>query len=171
MGTEVDDVVRGADDGLFVLHDHNGVAEVAKTVEDADEPVGVVGMEADAGLVEDIGAAHQAAAKARAELDALALAPTQGGASPVEGQVAQSDVEQELETVPHFEQEAAPDFLLGERVLESIEDGQDLLDGQAEQIGQGVTVDAHISCFGAEAAAPQWSQAVRPRYRLSITRF
>ena len=51
-GAEVDEVVGGGHDGLFVLDDDEGVAFVAEAVHDADETVDVAGVEADGGLVE-----------------------------------------------------------------------------------------------------------------------
>ena len=153
LGTEVHDMVCGADDGFFVLHDDNRVAQVPESSEDFDEPVGVVRVEADAGLIQDIRAAHQAAAEARAELDPLALAPAEGGASAVEGQVAQSHVEEELQTVTHLEKEAVSNFLLGGGQGQPIEDDHNLLNGQAEEVGQSVTVNADIPRFRPEAAS------------------
>jgi hypothetical protein len=50
-GTEVEEMVGGADDAGVVLDDEDGVAEIAQGVEDADELGGVSGMEADGGLV------------------------------------------------------------------------------------------------------------------------
>ena len=154
LGTEVDHVVRRADDGLFVLDDHDGVAEVAESREHADEAVGVVGVKSDARLVQDIGATDKAAAEAGAQLDALAFASTEGCAAPVQGEVSEPHVQQELETVPDFEQEPLADFLFGFRELEAIQHLHDLFDGQTEQIGEFPPVDLDITCFRSEAASP-----------------
>ena len=55
-------MVGGADDVGIVLDDQDGVAEVAQGVKDADELGGVAGVEADAGLVEDVEGADQTGA-------------------------------------------------------------------------------------------------------------
>jgi hypothetical protein len=50
--SEVDEVVSGLHDGLFVLDDDEGVALVAEAVHDADEVLDVAGVEADGGFIE-----------------------------------------------------------------------------------------------------------------------
>ena len=62
-GAEVEEVVGGADDVGVVLDDEDGVAEVAEVLHDADELGGVAGVEADAGLVEDVEGADEARAE------------------------------------------------------------------------------------------------------------
>ncbi len=61
-GAEVEEVVGGADDVGVVLDDEDGVAEVAEVFHDADELGGVAGVEADAGLVEDVEGSDEAGA-------------------------------------------------------------------------------------------------------------
>ena len=62
-GAEVEEVVGGADDVGVVLDDEDGVAEVAEVLHDADEFGGVAGVEADAGLVEDVEGAYETRAE------------------------------------------------------------------------------------------------------------
>ena len=73
-------MVGGADDVGVVLDDEDGVAEVAEVLHDADEFGGVSGVEADAGLVEDVEGAYEAGAEGCGELDALGFAAGEGGA-------------------------------------------------------------------------------------------
>src|SRR5467141_461980 len=72
--TEVDNEI-GAADGVFVVFDdEDGVAEIAKLFERAEKASVVAGVEADAGLVENIENAAEARADLRGEANALGFA-------------------------------------------------------------------------------------------------
>ena len=60
-------MVSGPHDVFVVLNDDNGVAEIAELLEDANEALGVLRVEADARFVKDVGAPDQAAAEAGAQ--------------------------------------------------------------------------------------------------------
>jgi hypothetical protein len=51
--SQVDEVVGGAHDGVFVFDDNEGVALVTQRVHDGGEAVDVAGVEANGGFVED----------------------------------------------------------------------------------------------------------------------
>ena len=68
---DVDDVVGGTDDLLVVFHHDDGIADVAQAFQHLDELLGVAGMQADTGLVQDIGGADQTAAQRSREVDTL----------------------------------------------------------------------------------------------------
>jgi hypothetical protein len=59
-------VVSGPHDVFVVFNDDNGVAEIAELLEDANEALGVLWVEADARFVKDVGAPDQAATEAGA---------------------------------------------------------------------------------------------------------
>ena len=71
-------MVSGPHDVFVVFNDDNGVAEIAELLQDANEALGVLRVEADAWFVEDVGTSDQAAAKARAQRDALRFPAAQG---------------------------------------------------------------------------------------------
>ncbi len=75
----VNDIICGTNDSILVLYDHNGIAQVAQAIEHFDQPFCIVRVEANAGLVQNIGAAHKAAAQTGAQLNALAFSATQSG--------------------------------------------------------------------------------------------
>ena len=106
-GTDIDDIVGSAHDVFVVLDDDNGVAKVAELLEDADETMGVAGVEADRGFVEDVHAADQRAAKGGGEVDALGFAPAKGVGRAVEGEVSQSDIEEVAHAGGEFGEESA----------------------------------------------------------------
>ena len=118
-GAEVDDVVGGAHHVGIVLHHHDGVAQVAQLCEDADEAAGVAAVQADGRLVEHVAGAHQPRAEAGGELDALRLAAGERGGEPVERQVVEADVVQELEALADLDQDLVGDGLLFGRELEA----------------------------------------------------
>ena len=53
LGAHLDDVVGGADHGLVVLDDNDGVTGVGERTDDRDQAVDVAWVQADAGLIED----------------------------------------------------------------------------------------------------------------------
>ena len=71
---DVNDPVGGADNLLLVLHHHDRVAQVAQLLEHAHQQLGVAGVEADAGLVEDVERPHEVAAERGGQVYALAFA-------------------------------------------------------------------------------------------------
>ena len=97
FGAEVDNVVGGAHHGLVVLDNHDGVPEVAQALKGADEAVAVDRVEADGGLVADVEDAHKGGPDLGGETDALGLAPGERAGSPVEREVLQPDVDEELQ--------------------------------------------------------------------------
>ena len=102
IGTDVDEVVGGTHDFLVVLHYHHCIAQLLQLSEHLDEAVGVTAVETDARLVEDIDAAHERRTETGGQVDALALTSRKGIGEAVEGEVAQTYVEEELEAVGDF---------------------------------------------------------------------
>ena len=98
-GAEVDDVVGDGDRLRLVLHDEHGVALVAQLQQQVVHPLDVVGVQADRGLVEDVGDVGERRAKVADHLGALRLAPGQGAGRPVEREVAQPDLHERVEEV------------------------------------------------------------------------
>ncbi len=94
-GTEIHQIVSGAQDIGIVLDDQDGVAEIAQTLEDADELGGVAGMQADGGLVEHVERADKLRSKRRGELDPLRLSAGKRGGQTVERKVIQANSSRE----------------------------------------------------------------------------
>ena len=88
----------GAADGVLVmLHHDDRVAEVAQVRERGDEPFVVALMQADGRLVQNVQHAHEPRADLRGEPDALRLAAGERGRGPLEREVVQPHVHEELE--------------------------------------------------------------------------
>ena len=109
-GAEVEEMVGGADDVGVVLDDEDGVAEVAEVLHDADELGGVAGVEADAGLVEDVERADEARAERGGELDALGFAAGERGAEAVEGEVVEADLVEEVDALADLFEDLSGDL-------------------------------------------------------------
>ena len=84
-----------------MLHDDYGVAAVTQPLEGRDEPLVVARVESDGRLVEDIEDSRETRADLGREADALHLSAGERRGGAVEGEVVESDVEQELQP-PHY---------------------------------------------------------------------
>ena len=98
-GAEVDDVVGDRDRLGLVLHDEHGVALVPQLQQQVVHPLDVVGVQADRGLVEDVGDVGERRAEVADHLGALRLAAGQRARRPVEREVAQPDLRERVEEV------------------------------------------------------------------------
>ena len=90
-GAEVDEVVGGGHDGLFVFDDDEGVAFVAQAVHDADEALDVPRMQADGGLVEHKQSACQRRPEASGEVDAFDLAAGERAGVAIKREITEAD--------------------------------------------------------------------------------
>jgi hypothetical protein len=89
---EVDDVVGDGDGLRLVLDDEDGVALLAQPQQQVVHALDVVGVQADGGLVEDVGDVGERGTEVADHLDALRLAARQRARRPVEREVAQPDL-------------------------------------------------------------------------------
>ena len=124
-GAHVDDVVCRAHDGLVVLDDEDGVAEVAETEQGLDEAVVVCRMEADGRLVADVEDAYEARTYLRGQADALGLTAAEGRCGTFKGQVVEADVVEEAQARLDLLEGLRGDghFALGQRAGVAAPDG------------------------------------------------
>ena len=102
IGADVDEMVGLAENLLVVLYYDDGVADGDEMAQNVDEPMGVATVQTDARLVEDVERAHERTAQGGGQLDALAFAAAERVGGAVEGEVVQTDVEEELQTGVDF---------------------------------------------------------------------
>ncbi len=161
--THVQHVVGGADHVLVVLdHDH-AVAQVAQLPQGFDQAVVVALVQADGRFVEHVHDAGQARADLAGQADALGLAAGQGVGAPVQGQVAQAHVDQEVQPGADFLDDAVGD-LAPRAVRRPVEEplpavgqrqGFDFIQGAAAPLaGAGILADEDVAGLGAQAGAP-----------------
>ena len=112
-GTDVDEVIGGADRVLVVLDDDDRIAQVAQLAQGGDEPVIVALVQADARFVQDVKHAGQPRADLRGEADALGFAARKRAALAVEVQIGQPDLDEETQPRRHLAHDFRGDVALG----------------------------------------------------------
>ncbi|MFC5039894.1 hypothetical protein [Ornithinimicrobium kibberense] len=132
---DVDDVVGQGDDLGLVLDDEDGAAAVAQLEEELVHPGDVVRVQPDGGLVEDVGDVGEGGAEVAHHLHALPLPARERPGRPVEGEVAQPDVD-------HRAQHAGQTF--GDRgdrgLVEPLDPGEEVTELLRGALGQGAAV-------------------------------
>ena len=101
-GSQVHDVVGGADRFFVVLDDNDGVSEVAKTRQRRQQPPIVALVQANRRLVEHVEHAGEVGADLRRQPDALSLTAGQRGGASIERQVPDADVIEESQTLANL---------------------------------------------------------------------
>jgi hypothetical protein len=158
LGADFDDVIGRADHRLVVLDDDHGVAGVGERADDADEPVDVARMQADARLVEDEERVDERRAEAGGEVDALHFAAGERARGAVEGEVAEADLLQVAEAGQHRfvgEVGAVPSIfpifpILGFSIGAA---AQQFADGEGVELGERAALPAPAERLGLEARA------------------
>ena len=93
----LDDVVRRPDGVLVVLHDDDGIADVAQALERRDHLDVVFGMQPDARLVEHVQHSHEARADLRRQPDPLRFAAGERPRAAIEVEIVESDAQQQFQ--------------------------------------------------------------------------
>ena len=95
--SHIDDIVRRPHHILVVLDHDDRIARIAQLLEAADQPLVVALVQTDGRLVENIKHVHQLRADLGRQADALALAARQRTRGTGQGEIAQSDFDEEAE--------------------------------------------------------------------------
>ncbi len=151
--SDIDEVVGSTHNLFVVLDNDNSIALVAQFLENMDESVGVAGMETNAGFVEDIERAHEGAAQRGGEVDALALATREAVGHSVQREIAQSDVQEELQAGIDFSKQAMTYLLFLFRQFQGVEPLLEAHNGQLDEVGDASATNLHIVGLGLEARA------------------
>ena len=129
---EVDHVLGVADGVLVVLDHHDGVALVLALAfepgQGVQQPLGIAWVQADGGLVEDVAHALQVGAELGGNADALGLAAGEGRRGPVQAQVFEADLLEEIEPCADLREDVAGDLGLAAGELESAKQLGGILD-------------------------------------------
>lgn len=115
-GTDVDDPVRRLDGLFIVLHDDQGVAEVAQGEQRLDQAAVVALVQTDRRLIEHVEHAGQPRADLRRQPDALRLSTGEGARRTAEVQVRETDLQKEVEAEADLAEHLGRDlrFTVGE---------------------------------------------------------
>src|SRR5882762_351937 len=154
-GAEVDDEIRATDGVFVVFDDEDGVAEIAKLLERAEKAGVVAGVQADAGLVENVENAAKARADLRGEADALGFAAGKRGGGAIQAEIAEADGEQEIDAFGNFFKRARGDFFLalGELRENFVNGGSPGAERERGEVGDGQAAELDRERFGAQALA------------------
>src|SRR6185312_5891265 len=135
-GTQVDDVVGGAD-RLLVVPDHDhGVAEVAQLLQRREQAAVVALVQPDRGLIQDVHDTGEPRAHLAGEADALRFTARERLGAAVEGQVVEPHVGEEGEPLDHALDDLGGDLAAPAGEVERAEELQRAADGQVRDLGQ-----------------------------------
>ena len=132
---DVDDPVGGLDGVLVVLDDDQGVAELLEPDQRLDEPLVVALVQPDRRLVEDVEDADQAGADLGREPDPLGLAAGQRAGGPVEREVVEADVEEEVEPLLDLLEHPLADLALAGAQVDVAQEVGGLVDRHRADVG------------------------------------
>ena len=136
--------------GVFVvLDDEHGIAERFQASKRAEQAFVVALVQADGGLVENVEHAGEAGADLAREPYALALAARQGSGSSRQAQIVEADIDEELQALDDFTQDAAGDFepLRGKRGADLGEPGERVVYREFRGLRNILPTDANCECF------------------------
>ena len=100
--TEIENVVGRENRIGIVFDDQQGVAQIAQTLQDLNQAVGVARMKADGRLIQHVKRAHQMRAERCGELNALRFAAGKRRGKPVEREVIEPDLVQKSQAAAEF---------------------------------------------------------------------
>ena len=145
---DVDHPVGGPDRVLVVLDHDQGVAEVLEPDQGLDQAVVVALVEADRRLVEHVEDADQAGADLGGQPDPLRLATGQRARGPVEGEVVEADVEQEVEALLDLLEHPLADLALARAEVEVAQEVGGLVDRHRADLGDVATAGLPLAAQG-----------------------
>src|SRR5262249_16808125 len=126
--TDVENVVCGAHHLRVVFDDEHRVTDVAKVLEQTNQPLVVARVQSDRWFVEHVKRADQGGAEVGGELDALRFSAGQRRREPIECQVVESDFNQKTQPASHFKKYSFSNCSLLGRKLKRFEEVSGILD-------------------------------------------
>ena len=94
---------------LVVFHDNDRIAEIAKSSQGAEKSLVIALMQSDARLVEHVKNAGQTRADLRGEANTLRFAAGQRPTLAIQGEIAESDLDEKLQSRLDFVQHVVND--------------------------------------------------------------
>ena len=144
----------GAADGRLVVLDHEHRVPVgAEAVEGVEEEGVVARVEPDGGLVEHVAHPAQVRAELRREPDPLGFPAAQGRGGPVEGEIAEADLEQEIEPRAELGEEVAGHLLVPPVEIEVLHPAARLRDREPADLPERPLPEAHRPRLGPQPVA------------------
>ena len=85
-----------------MLDHYYGVSRIAQGLHHAQQFFAVLGVQTNAGFVQDVQRANQGTSQSGGQLDALGLSAGKGGGAAAQGQIRQSNTHQIVQTLGDF---------------------------------------------------------------------
>ena len=142
-----------ADGGLVVFDHKHGVAPGLQGAERGNKAFVVAGVQANGGLVEHVGHAHEPCAKLGCQADALGLATGKRCHGPAQGEVVKADTLEEREPVQELLQQCVRNDRPAPRKGARLEPVDFLVDGQGAEVGNAEPVYLDGQGFRGKALA------------------
>ena len=139
--SQVHDVVGGANRFFVVLHDNDGVSQVAKTGQRRQQAPIVALVQANRRLVEHVEDAGEVGADLRRQPDALSFTAGQRGGASIERQVSDADVIEESQALANLSQHPPGHECFTLAQLKGLEHGQHVADREIDVIRHAATLD------------------------------
>ena len=136
-----------------MLYHNNRITQVAQLLQHLDEAFRVTAMQANTRFVQDVKAAHKTASQRGSEVDALALAARKAIGSTVESKVTQTDIQQVLQSIPYFCENAFSNLFLVFIEVETFHPRQQFADRYVNQFSNALPSHLHVVRFGPESCA------------------
>ena len=152
-GAQVHDVVRLVDDVAVVLDHEQRVSPIDQVLQDAHEARVVPGVQTDGRLVQYVERAREMRAQLVRQVDPLVLAPAQGPRLPVEREVFETHLVEEIEALAHLLQDVARARALIRRERRRLEVFPELADRHGAYIGDCAVAQLDPERLGAQARA------------------
>src|SRR5258708_6219563 len=152
-GTEIDDAIRGLDGIGIVFDDQNRVPQIAKRLENIDEPLRVARMEADGRFVQHVEGANEMRTERRCELDPLRFSAGERGGQPVEREVIEAHFIQKLQPRSNLFQNSVRDFQVPFGELQLGKESARFFNGELAHLGDGFSRHAHGAGLGAQTSS------------------
>ncbi len=133
---EIDEVIRGANDLLFMLDDQQSVALVAQAMHDPHEPAHVARVQADARFIHDKERVDQRRAQTRRQVYPLHFAATQRARRAIQREITNADLAQIIQARPDFVPQQLS-CLIARGNLDAAEKLARIGDGKRLELGQG----------------------------------
>ncbi len=146
-------MVRAADQRAVVLHHQHGVALGREVAQQGEQPLAVLRVEADGGLVQHVERAGQPGAQGRRQVDALGLAAGEGAGLAVQGQVVEPHAVEHLDALRQLREEMAGDLALAGRPPPLAQPGAELLDAHGGELRHVLPLQAHGHGLGPQTGA------------------
>ena len=131
---DIHNIIRRPHGVLVMLHHQNGVSQIPQMLQRVQQLVVVPLMQADAGLIQNIGNPHQAGTDLGCQPDPLGFPAGQRAGGPGKAQIVQSHVHEEAHPGPDLLQYLMADELLLLRQLHLLQKGLQLRDGQGSHL-------------------------------------